>query len=208
MASNSIRWHHSVHRTRAPTGGRTSCSTCSRHRASFPTAGQLRAPATTRQGDFDWAVWHGDGTWSRDDLHPFHGPTSAPKKIRSGLETARVVWFRLRRAGCRLANSSSQRRTACCAPNGSGLLTTAAFVAACRIRLHVSVCRLQAPWSGPGRNSSNGFFSMRVSARRCELLGTALQCALRGLLGLRRRPCRALECRALYSDRIVLRTTN
>ena len=29
------------------------------------------------EGDFDWAVWHADGTWSRDDVHPFHGPTSA-----------------------------------------------------------------------------------------------------------------------------------
>eukprot|EP00913_Durusdinium_trenchii_P000464 g424.t1 len=28
------------------------------------------------QGDFDWAVWHADGTWSHDDLHPFHGPTN------------------------------------------------------------------------------------------------------------------------------------
>lgn len=28
------------------------------------------------QGDFDWAVWHADGTWSRDDVHPFHGPTN------------------------------------------------------------------------------------------------------------------------------------
>jgi len=28
------------------------------------------------QGDYDWAVWHGDGTWSRDDVHPFHGPTN------------------------------------------------------------------------------------------------------------------------------------
>jgi len=28
------------------------------------------------EGDLDWAVWHGDGTWSRDDLHPFLGPTN------------------------------------------------------------------------------------------------------------------------------------
>ena len=30
------------------------------------------------QGDFDWAVWHADGTWSRDDLHQFHQATSEP----------------------------------------------------------------------------------------------------------------------------------
>lgn len=28
------------------------------------------------EGDFDWAVWHGDGTWSRDSLHRFNGPTN------------------------------------------------------------------------------------------------------------------------------------
>ena len=36
------------------------------------------------KGDFDWAVWHARGTWSRDDVHPFHGPTSAAGSLLPG----------------------------------------------------------------------------------------------------------------------------
>jgi len=40
------------------------------------------------KGDFDWAVWHADGTWSRDDVHPFHGPTSAAGSLLPGAQSA------------------------------------------------------------------------------------------------------------------------
>ena len=50
------------------------------------------------KGDFDWAVWHADGTWSRDDVHPFHGPTSAAGSLLPGPQEEGIAGLDVRRA--------------------------------------------------------------------------------------------------------------
>lgn len=100
------------------------------------------------QGDFDWAVWHGDGTWSRDDLHPFHGPTNygvlaadwqtpaASGELLAALQTVQAPWSG---PGVR---SSAQRCNAHCADSwDSGWSNGRANAAACAPCLRNRPCR-------------------------------------------------------------------
>eukprot|EP00439_Symbiodinium_sp_Y106_P034579 s5045_g4.t1 len=144
------------------------------------------------QGDFDWAVWHGDGTWSRDDLHPFHGPTNygvlaadwqtpaASGELLAALQTVQAPW-----SGPGV-NSSAQRCNAHCADSwDSGWSNGRANAAACAPCLRNRPCRGNLSveeWC------SNGWAKVSCSWTCCRA----------GLL--EPQTCEKSHCQSRYSD--------
>ncbi|CAJ1366026.1 unnamed protein product [Effrenium voratum] len=100
------------------------------------------------QGDLDWAVWHADGTWSRDDLHPFHGPTNygvlsadwrtpaASGELLAALKTIQAPW-----TGPGVASAAQRCNLHCADTWDAGWSNGRAGAAACSPCLRNRPCR-------------------------------------------------------------------
>ncbi|CAE7435812.1 PEX1 [Symbiodinium natans] len=143
-------------------------------------------------GDLDWAVWHGDGTWSRDDLHPFHGPTNygvlaadwqtpaASGELLAALQTVQAAW-----SGPGVSSMATQCNAHCADSWDSGWSNGRENAAACAPCLRNRPCRgnlTVQEWC------NNGWAKVSCSWTCCRA----------GLLNPK--TCEESRCQSRYSD--------